>query len=156
MTSAYDGIRWQTGIARQGQYEHGQSRIGGSLWEYPERFIENSPLFHLDRVTTPIMWMENDNDGAVPWYQGIEFYLAMRRLKKEAYMISYNGEGHNPTKRANQKDIDLKMQQFFANKLQGAPAPEWMVRGIPFIEKGRDQVKAAVGTSGTGNEEKKP
>jgi len=155
MTSAYDGIRWQTGIARQGQYEHGQSRIGGSLWEYPERFIENSPLFHLDRVQTPIMWMENDNDGAVPWYQGIEYYLAMRRLKKEAYMISYNGEGHNPTKRANQKDIDLKMQQFFANKLQGAPAPDWMTHGIPFIDKGRDQVHIAAG-AGSSGEEKKP
>ncbi len=156
MTSAYDGIRWQTGIARQGQYEHGQSRIGGSLWEYPERFIENSPLFHLDRVQTPIMWMENDNDGAVPWYQGIEFYLAMRRLKKEAYMISYNGEGHNPSKRANQKDIDMKMQQFFANKLQGAPAPDWMTHGIPFIEKGRDQVKVNAVAGGNGGEEKKP
>lgn len=156
MTSAYDGIRWQTGIARQGQYEHGQSRIGGSLWEYPQRFIENSPLFHLDRVATPIMWMENDNDGAVPWYQGIEFYLAMRRLKKEAYMVSYNGEGHNPTKRANQKDIDKKMQEFFANKLLGAPAPDWMTHGIPFIEKGRDQVKVNATAAGTGNEEKKP
>ncbi|MFI5233835.1 MAG: alpha/beta hydrolase family protein [Gemmatimonadales bacterium] len=156
MTSAYDGIRWQTGIARQGQYEHGQSRIGGSLWEYPERYIENSPLFHLDRVTTPVMWMENDNDGAVPWYQGIEFYLAMRRLKKEAYMISYNGEGHNPTKRANQKDIDMKMQQFFANKLQGAPAPDWMTHGIPFIEKGRDQVHINAVAGGNGSEEKKP
>jgi hypothetical protein len=156
MTSAYDGIRWQTGIARQGQYEHGQSRIGGSLWEYPERFIENSPLFHLDRVTTPIMWMENDADGAVPWYQGIEFYLAMRRLKKEAYMITYNGEGHNPSKRANQKDIDTKMQEFFANKLLGAPAPDWMTRGIPFIEKGRDQVKAGAGAAGAVPEEKKP
>ena len=154
MTSAYDGIRWQTGIARQGQYEHGQSRIGGSLWEYPERFIENSPLFHLDRVNTPIMWMENDADGAVPWYQGIEFYLAMRRLKKEAYMITYNGEGHNPSKRANQKDIDRKMQEFFANKLLGAPAPDWMTRGIPFIEKGRDQVK--ISASGSGNDSLKP
>jgi hypothetical protein len=156
MTSAYDGIRWESGVARQGQYEHGQSRIGGSLWEYPERYIENSPLFHLDRVQTPIMWMENDADGAVPWYQGIEFYLAMRRLKKEAYMISYNGEGHNPSKRANQKDIDMKMQQFFANKLQGAPAPDWMTHGIPFIEKGRDQIKVNAVAGGNGGEEKKP
>ncbi len=146
MTSAYGGIRWESGIARTGQYEHGQSRIGGSLWQYPQRFIENSPLFHLDRVTTPIFWMENDADGAVPWYQGIEFYLAMRRLKKEAYMVTYNNEGHNPSKRANQKDMDKKQQEFFANKLLGTPAPEWMTRGIPFLDKSRDQLKA--GTAG--------
>jgi hypothetical protein len=80
----------------------------------------------------------------------------MRRLKKEAYMISYNGEGHNPSKRANQKDIDKKMQEFFGNKLLGAPAPEWMTRGIPFIEKGRDQVKMGAAAASTGTEEKKP
>ncbi|WP_409964620.1 alpha/beta hydrolase family protein [Gemmatimonas sp.] len=141
MTSAYGGIRWQSGLARTFQYEHTQSRIGGSLWQYPERFVENSPLFRLDRVTTPVLFMANDNDGAVPWYQGIEFYVAMRRLQKEAYMVVYNGDEHNPTKRANQKDIDKKMQEFFAVKLQGAEPPLWMVRGIPFREKGRDQVK---------------
>ena len=141
MTSAYGGIRWQTGIARSFQYEHTQSRIGGSLWEYPERFVENSPLFRLDRVTTPVLFMANDNDGSVPWYQGIEFYVAMRRLQKEAYMVVYNGDEHNPTKRANQKDIDRKMQDFFATKLLGAQPASWMVRGIPFLEKGRDQVK---------------
>lgn len=141
MTSAYGGIRWASGLARTFQYEHTQSRIGGSLWEYPERYIENSPLFFLDRVTTPVLFMANDNDGAVPWYQGIEFYVAMRRLQKEAYMVVYNGDEHNPTKRANQKDIDKKMLEFFAVKLQGADPPDWMVRGIPYLEKGRDQVQ---------------
>ncbi len=141
MTSAYGGIRWGSGLARAFQYEHTQSRIGGSLWEFPERFVENSPLFRLDRVTTPVLFMANDNDGAVPWYQGIEFYVGMRRLQKEAYMVTYNGDDHNPTKRANQKDIDKKMQEFFATKLLGAPPTSWMLRGIRFLEKGRDQVR---------------
>ncbi len=140
MTSAYGGIRWQSGVLRQMQYEHSQSRIGGSLWQYPERFIENSPLFKLDRVTTPVLFMANDNDGAVPWYQGIEFYSAMRRLQKEAYLVVYNGDEHNPTKRANQKDIDLKMQQFFGAKLLGQAEPDWMKNGIPFLRKGQDQI----------------
>jgi len=148
MTSAYGGIRWATGLARAFQYEHTQSRIGGSLWEFPERYIENSPLFRLDRVTTPVLFMANDNDGAVPWYQGIEFYVAMRRLQKEAYMVVYNGDEHNPTKTANQKDIDRKMQEFFAVKLLGHEPPSWMVRGIPYLEKGRDQVKISTSTAG--------
>ncbi len=97
-------------------------------------------------MTTPVLFMANDNDGAVPWYQGIEFYVAMRRLQKEAYMVVYNGDEHNPTKRANQKDIDRKMQEFFAVKLLGADPPSWMVRGIPFLEKGRDQVKMSTPT----------
>jgi dipeptidyl aminopeptidase/acylaminoacyl peptidase len=148
MTSAYGGIRWQSGLARAFQYERTQSRIGGSIWEYPERFVENSPLFHLDRVRTPVLFMANDNDGAVPWYQGIEFYVAMRRLGKEAYMVVYNGDEHNPTKRANQKDIDRKMQEFFGAKLLGQPAPAWMTRGIPFVEKGRDQLAVPMAPAG--------
>ena len=141
MTSAYGGIRWESGVERAiVNYERGQSRIGGSLWEYPERYLENSPLFHLDRVTTPVLFMANDADGAVPWYQGIEFFVAMRRLGKEAYMVNYNGDAHNPRKYANQKDIDRRMQEFFGVKLLGAPEPEWMKRGIPFLEKGRDQI----------------
>jgi len=56
-------------------------------------------------------------------------------------MVVYNGDEHNPTKRANQKDIDRKMLEFFAVKLQGADAPSWMVKGIPFLEKGRDQIR---------------
>ena len=161
MTSAYGGIRWQSGLARSFQYEHTQSRIGGSLWEYPERFIENSPLFHLDRVTTPVLFMANDNDGSVPWYQGIEFYVAMRRLQKEAYMVVYNGDEHNPTKRANQKDIDEKMQQFFGTKLKGEAPALWMTRGIPFLDKSRDQIHAGTPTAaprgaGEGNRELNP
>jgi dipeptidyl aminopeptidase/acylaminoacyl peptidase len=144
MTSAYGGIRWESGMARPFQYEKTQSRIGGSLWEAPVRYIENSPLFHLDRVTTPVLFMHNDADGAVPWYQGIELFIGLRRLQKEVYMVNYNGDGHNPRKRANQKDIDMRMQQFFANKLKGEPAPEWMVRGIPAVEKGRDQLNRKV------------
>jgi hypothetical protein len=84
--------------------------------------------------------MSNDQDDAVPWYQGIEFFIAMRRLGKEAYLISYNNDVHNPQSRANQKDIAMRMQQFFDTKLKGAPAPDWMVHGIPYLTKGRDQL----------------
>ena len=140
MTSAYGGIRWESGNSRSGQYEHGQSRIGGSPWEYPTRYIENSPLFYADRIRTPLFIMHNDADGAVPWYQGIEMFIAMRRLGKEAYLVNYNGDAHNPRKRANQRDMDIKMQQFFDHHLVGAPMPEWMKSGIPFLQKGRDQI----------------
>ena len=99
MTSAYSGIRWGTGLPRQFQYERTQSRIGGQLWEYPMRFLENSPVFRADRVETPLLMLHNDDDDAVPWYQGIEYYLALRRLGKEAYMFNYNGEKHGLRKR---------------------------------------------------------
>ncbi|HZI29896.1 MAG TPA: prolyl oligopeptidase family serine peptidase, partial [Gemmatimonadaceae bacterium] len=144
MTSAYGGIRWESGVNRSMQYEKGQSRIGASLWEQPQHYIENSPLFFLPRVTTPLFIMSNDADGAVPWYQGIELFIGMRRLGKEAYLINYNNDVHNPQSRANQKDIAMKMEQFFDAKLKGKDAPEWMVKGIPAKDKGKDQVKKVI------------
>ncbi len=138
MTSAYGGIRWQTGMSRQFQYEHTQSRIGKTLWEAPELYIENSPLFHLDKVKTPVVIMANDNDGAVPWYQGIEMFTALRRLNKPVWMLNYNGDEHNLMLRQNRKDIQIREQQFFDHFLKGAPAPNWMKKGIPATEKGID------------------
>jgi dipeptidyl aminopeptidase/acylaminoacyl peptidase len=139
MTSAYSGIRWGTGLPRQFQYEHTQSRIGGSLWEAPMLYLENSPVFKADRVQTPLMMIHNDADDAVPWYQGIEYYLALRRLGKEAYLFSYNGEPHGLRKRQNQKDYTMRLQQFFDHFLKGAPAPEWMVKGIPYLQKDKEK-----------------
>ncbi len=144
MTSAYGGIRWASGVARAFQYERTQSRIGGSIWEQPLRYLRNSPLFWADRIRTPLFIMHNDGDGAVPWYQGVELFVAMRRLGKEVYLIDYNDEAHNPTKRANQLDIAMRMRQFFDHHLRGAPAPDWMQHGIPFLDKGRDQIHPVV------------
>ena len=140
MTSAYGGIRWGSGLARAFQYEEGQSRIGGSIWEYPTRYMENSPLFWLDKVKTPVFFMHNDADDAVPWYQGIEAFVGLRRLGKEVYLINYNNDVHNPASRANQKDVAMRMEQFFNHHLRGMPAPEWMTKGIPYLSKGKDQL----------------
>ncbi|WP_437921323.1 prolyl oligopeptidase family serine peptidase [Sphingobacterium sp. LRF_L2] len=138
MTSAYGGIRWQTGLSRQFQYEHTQSRIGKTLWEDRELYIENSPLFFLDRVSTPVVIMHNDNDGAVPWYQGIEMFTALRRLQKPVWLLNYNGDEHNLMKRQNRKDIQIRQAQFFDHFLKGKPAPKWISTGVPAIEKGID------------------
>lgn len=141
MISAYDGIRWGTGLPRQFQYEKTQSRIGGTLWEYPLRFIENSPIFMVDRVQTPLLILQNDGDDAVPWYQGLELFLSLRRLGKEVYLFDYNGEPHGLRKRIAQKDYAVRMQQYFDHFLKDAPAPEWMERGIPYIEREQEKEK---------------
>ncbi len=139
MTSAYGGIRWGTGMSRMFQYEHTQSRIGGTLWDKPLLYIENSPVFHAPKINTPLLMMHNDKDGAVPWYQGIEMFTALRRLDKRVWLLTYNGENHNlPVKSwANRMDLSKRMFAFFNHYLKGKPAPEWMEKGIPAIEKGK-------------------
>jgi dipeptidyl aminopeptidase/acylaminoacyl peptidase len=139
MVSAYGGIRWTTGLPREFQYERTQSRIGATLWQAPMKFIENSPIFMADRVTTPLMILHNDQDGAVPWYQGIEYYLALRRLGKECYLFNYNGEDHGLRRKATQRDYTVRMQQFFDHHLKGAPMPDWMAKGIPYSEREKEK-----------------
>lgn len=137
MFSAYGGIRWGSGFSRQFQYEHTQSRIGKNIWQAPELYVENSPLFGLPKVNTALLIMHNDNDGAVPWYQGIELYMGLRRLQKPVWLLNYNGDEHNLMKPANRMDLSIRMRQFFDYYLLNAAEPLWMKVGIQATKKGK-------------------
>lgn len=136
MFSAYGGIRWGSGLNRSFQYEHTQSRIGKTIWESPLRYMENSPLFTLDKVKTPILIMHNDDDGAVPWYQGIEYFIGLRRLQKPCWLLNYNNADHWPLKVRDKHDFQIRMAQFFDHYLKDEPMPKWMKSGIPATKKG--------------------
>lgn len=140
MTSAYGGIRGESGISRMFQYEKSQSRLGGTLWEKPLQYIDNSPLFYVPKINTPLLIMHNDNDGAVPWHQGVELFTAMRRLQKPAWMLTYNNEEHNLKAESwgNRMDLTIRMKEFFDHYLKGKPEPAWMKYGIPAIRKGKE------------------
>lgn len=135
MTSAYSGIRLKSGLARQFQYETGQSRIGKTLFEAPELYIENSPVFFADKVNTPILIMFGDKDDAVPWHEGVQYYLALRRAGKDATFLQYEGEPHHLKKFPNQVDFSIRMMQYFDHYLKGKPAAKWMTEGEAFIEE---------------------
>jgi len=138
MFSAYGGIRWGSGMSRMFQYERTQSRIGYTIWDRPDLYIENSPIFALPNVTTPLLIMHNDNDGAVPWYQGIEMFMGLRRLDKTVWLLNYNDDHHNLTKMPNKRDLSIRMKQFFNYYLLDADIPTWMKNGLPAVDKGID------------------
>ncbi len=145
MTSAYGGIRWGTGIVRESQYEVGQSRLGATPWDRPDLYLENSAIFHIRSIATPYLTIANDADDAVPWYQGIEFFTAMRRLNKEAYMFVYNNEVHNLRGRENQKHWTVHMDEYFDHFLKGAPLPQWMSKGVDYVDRGKRDVRGLFG-----------
>jgi len=155
MTSAYGGIRWGTGMSRAFQYEKTQSRIGAPLWGRALQYLENSALFWVERVRTPYLTIHNDEDDAVPWYQGIEFFSALRRLGKEAYMFNFNGEKHGLRERENQKYWTVHLDEFFDHFLLGKPAPEWMTRGVPYLERGKRDINALYKTEAEKKAEEK-
>ena len=135
MFSAYGGIRWGSGLARSFQYEHTQSRLGTTPWNGYEIYKENSPLFEMDKVKTPILILHNDGDGHVPWYQGIEYFVAMKRLGKPCWLLNYPNEPHWPMKLPNRVDFQKRMFQFFNHYLKKEPMPKWMDEGLPAVEE---------------------
>lgn len=126
MTSAYGGIRWETGKSRMFQYEHTQSRIGGTIWEKPLDYIRNSPVFYAPHVKTPVLLLHNDSDGSVPWEQGIEMFMALRRLGKPAWLLNYKGEGHKIGKWDNRMDYSRRVMSFYDYYLKDKEKPSWM------------------------------
>ena len=135
MFSAYGGIRWGSGLARSFQYEHTQSRLGTTPWKGYDIYKENSPLFEMDKVKTPILILHNDHDGHVPWYQGIEYFVAMKRLGKPCWMLNYPNEPHWPMKLPNKVDFQKRMFQFFNHFLKKQAMPQWMKDGLPAVEE---------------------
>lgn len=145
MTSAYGGIRLESGRVRSFIYERSQSRIGATPWDRPDLYLENSALFHVKDIHTPYLTIHDDLDGAVPWQQGVEFFTAMRRLGKEAYMFEYDGEDHNLRDRENQKHWTVHLDQFFDHFLKGAATPAWMTAGTDFLRRGEASVRPLYG-----------
>ena len=129
MTSAYSGIRLGSGLARQFQYEQSQSRIGGSLFTHRQRYIDNSPVFFADKIETPLLLMFGDVDEAVPWQQGIELYLAMRRLGKEVVFLQYRDEPHHLKKYPNKLDYARRMKEYIDHFCKGYEPAAWIKNG---------------------------
>jgi len=130
LVSGYGGIR-ETGFSTQYVYETSQNRVGSTLWQNPELFISGSSIFRADKVTTPVLIMHNKEDDGVPWSQGLEWYMALRRLGKKVWMLQYDGEKHGLRGELNQKDYTKRLDQFFDHYLKGNAPPFWMTRGIP-------------------------
>jgi len=82
-SGAAGGIGWS---------ETGQGGMVGTPWQYRDRYIENSPLFYLDRVETPVLIVQGDLDPI--WQQADEVFVALRRLNKEVVYAKYHGEEH--------------------------------------------------------------
>ena len=130
MVSMYSLIYWNSGGGNMSIFEASQGRFKGAPWENWDSYLRNSPIYYVKQVQTPILMLHNDKDGAVDFTQGVEFYNALRRLKKPVVMIQYKGENHGIAKLENRKDYAVRMLEFFDHYLKGKPAPDWWEKGI--------------------------
>jgi len=121
-----DLISDYNGFDRYYYYEIGQGRIGCDFWRNRDLYIENSPIFFANTVSTPLLIMHNRKDPVVRFSQGEEWFTALSRQGKKAWLLSYNDEGHLIWERENQVDFTTRLTQFFGYYLKGEMPPKWM------------------------------
>jgi len=114
---------------------YGQGRYGTNPFDDPDLYREQSPITHVANMNTPLLYLHGVQDGSVEYLQGMEFYNALRFLEKPIIFLSYPDEGHNLKRYENQIDFTKRLWQFLDHHLKGAPAPDWMVDGVPFLRR---------------------
>ncbi|MEO8430646.1 MAG: alpha/beta fold hydrolase [Acidobacteriota bacterium] len=113
--------------------EGGQGSMGGSLWQYPSRYIENSPWFYLDRVETPLLIIHGAADARVPSHNADQLFVALRRLGKPVVYARYDGEDHSELywSYANRLDYLKRVITWFDDHLKAVAAPPPNKAGVP-------------------------
>jgi dienelactone hydrolase len=134
MVSMYSLIYKNTGGGNMAIFESSQGRFKGGYWENWDAYYRNSPVFFAKNVKTPLMILHNDKDGAVDFTQGVEYFNTLRRMGKPVILLEYVGENHGLARRPNQRDYTVRMMEYFDHYLKGAPAPDWMVNGVPRLK----------------------
>lgn len=134
MVSMYSLVYKNSGGSNGAIFESSQGRFKGGFWDNWDAYYRNSPVFFAKNVKTPLMILHNDKDGAVDFTQGVEYFNTLRRLQKPVIMLEYIGENHSLARRPNQRDYTIRMKQYFDHYLMGAPAPDWMVNGVPRLK----------------------
>ncbi len=135
LISMYNILYKGSGNTNQPLIQFGQGRLGKTPWEDMDHYLGQSPVHQAEGIKVPFLILHGTEDGAVDWNQGLEYYTAARRLGKEVILLSYPGEPHHLSKVENQKDFQVRMKQYFDHHLKGADAPDWMTRGISFLDK---------------------
>lgn len=106
--------------------EDAQGRLGKTLWEDRELYLENSPVMHADKIHTPLLIFHGEKDTSVRIYQGMALYFAMRRLGRPAWLLNYRDVGHQMGGDVECRDFMQRLIGFFDYYLKDAPMPEWM------------------------------
>jgi dipeptidyl aminopeptidase/acylaminoacyl peptidase len=133
--SSYLSLNLITGVSKQDYYQFAMS---GTLWDEYEKYLLNDPIRLTGNVQTPILLVNNKQDAAVNYTQGVDFFCALRRLGKPSWLLQYEGAAHSLSDFEQTKDYTTRLLQFYNYYLKDDRAPKWLVKGIPATLKGID------------------
>jgi len=104
--------------------EEGQGRMGGPPWQFPERYVQNSPIFYFDKVQTPLLIIQGGLD--ISPFQSDEIFIGLRRLGKKVLYVRYENEGHGIEHYANRIDYWNRILEWIASHVH----PEGQTKSI--------------------------
>jgi len=101
-----------------------QMGLGVPPWRAPQVYVDNSPVYHLDRITTPLLMLEGLGDDAWNVTQSEYLFSALNFLGKQVEYRGYAGEEHAPEwwTAANKRDAEVRMLNWFSEYLHGVGA----------------------------------
>ncbi|WP_261511774.1 alpha/beta hydrolase family protein [Chryseobacterium paludis] len=108
------------------QFETGQYEMPGSFEDHKELYVQNSPIYNVSKINAPILLWTGMHDKNIDWNQVMEFYIALKRNKKDAIALFYPDEAHGFWKRPNQLDLAKKISDWFDYYLKNGKKAEWM------------------------------
>lgn len=107
------------------RFESDQYRIKLGLYEDFLTYLENSPIYHANKITSPLLTYSGADDGQVSPLQGIELWLASLKLRKQHVMLLYPIEEHVFRIPKNKEDLCIKIEQWFGHYLKDEKYPDW-------------------------------
>jgi dipeptidyl aminopeptidase/acylaminoacyl peptidase len=148
--SMYLSVYWNSGGTDARIFEISQGRMEVPFWEDEGAYRANSPVFHIENMTTPLLMAQGTEDGAVDFNQGVEFYNAARRAGKDFVFFVFNEENHGFSQKANQTFYHDRIIEWFGHYLKGDPAPDWITGGVSFLEQEKAKERTGGGEGGAG------
>ncbi len=144
--SMYLSIYWNSGGTDARIFEISQGRMGTPFWKDIKDYQANSPVFHIENLNTPLLVEDGTHDGAVDFNQAVEMYNAARRARKNMVLLVYLGQNHGLSDKTDQIDYHRRILEWFNHYLKGAPAGDWITKGVPYLIQ-----KKKFGTSAPGS-----
>jgi dipeptidyl aminopeptidase/acylaminoacyl peptidase len=95
--------------------------LGGTPWEIRERYIENSPFFFLDRITTPLLLQHGTLD-TVDVREAEAVFVGLRRLGKRVTLVEYPNDYHSLDRRKNQIEYLQRLLEWCTQHLNSQPS----------------------------------
>ena len=142
--SMYLSVYWNTGSTDARIFEISQGRMEVPPWQDLDSYLANSPVHHIEKLNTPMLVTFGTEDGAVDWDQGTIMYNAARRAGKDFVLLVYEGENHGLAKKPNQIDYHRRILEWFGHYLKGEPAAPWIVEGVRFLDKDKEERPARI------------